>query len=193
MLNLTTPNYLSCFEPLRRVRKFDDIDRKLSYDFLWIGDLPFATGQCEGLDDLLVCIAGPVSAQTTEWVYHKTADGLHPDGNEQQMVWLMNRARANPTAEGLFLAASGDTVINYGISFFRVDTALMKAEFAAIAAKPPAAFDRRIYEGSSVHSLDLIARNALDHTNQAARVTAAGFSYASTARLNSTLLSFKRK
>ena len=32
----------------------------------------------------------------TEWTYHKTGDNLHPDGNEQQMVWLMNRARSDP-------------------------------------------------------------------------------------------------
>ena len=37
-----------------------------------------------------------------EWVFHKTADGSHPDGNEQAMVWLMNRARSNPRKEGLF-------------------------------------------------------------------------------------------
>ncbi len=31
-----------------------------------------------------------------EWTFHKSTDGAHPDGNEQQMVWLMNRARSNP-------------------------------------------------------------------------------------------------
>lgn len=128
------------------------------------------------------CFVGMVSilpAQTTEWVYHKTADGLHPDGNEQQMVWLMNRARANPAAEGLFLADSGDSDISAGIDYFSVNTTLLKTEFVAIAAKPPAAFDRRLYEASRVHSLDLIARDAQDHNNQLTRVTAAGFAYVS--------------
>ena len=56
---------------------------------------------------LLAASLTTLTAQTTEWVFHKTADGSHPDGNEQQMVWLMNRARANPAAEGAFLANSG--------------------------------------------------------------------------------------
>ena len=124
-------------------------------------------------------MASASPAQTTEWVYHKTADGLHPDGNEQQMVWLMNRARANPVAEGIFLAGSGDSDIGSGISYFAVNTTLLKTEFAQIAAKPPAAFDRRLYEGSRVHSFDLIARNAQDHNNQFTRITAAGFSFES--------------
>jgi len=124
-------------------------------------------------------MASALPAETTEWVYHKTADGLHPDGNEQQMVWLMNRARANPAAEGVFLAGSGDSDISAGIDYFSVNTTLLKTEFTAIAAKPPAAFDRRLYEGSRVHCLDLIARDAQDHNNQFTRVTAAGFSYVS--------------
>lgn len=111
----------------------------------------------------------------TEWVWHKTEDGAHPDGNEQAMVWLMNRARANPTREGQFLAASGDRRVASAIDYFRVDLAKMQAEFAAIPARQPAAFDRRIYEGSLVHSLDLIARDAQDHNSQFDRVRDAGF------------------
>ncbi len=116
-------------------------------------------------------------AQTTEWVYHKTADGLHPDGNEQQMLWLMNRARSNPTAEGEFLANTGDSEVNFAIGYFGVNTTLLKAEFSQIAAKPPAAFDRRLYEASRQHSLYLISLNTQNHTGQFDRVTAAGFDY----------------
>lgn len=28
-----------------------------------------------------------------EWIYHKTEDGLHPNGIEQQQLWFVNRAR----------------------------------------------------------------------------------------------------
>ncbi len=125
---------------------------------------------------LLLVLAPALSAQTTaEWVYHKTADGLHPDGNEQQLVWLMNRARANPAAEGLFLTNSGDTGINSGISFFQISPTQIRNEFAAIPAQPPASFDRRLYDASRTHSLDLIARDAQDHENQFTRITASGF------------------
>lgn len=129
---------------------------------------------------LLLGAAGASPAATTEWVYHKTADGRHPDGNEQQLVWLMNRARSNPAAEGIFLTTSGDEDIDFGLTVFRVNTNLLKVEFAAIAPKPPAAFDRRLYEASRVHSNDLIARNTQDHNNQISRITAAGFSFNTT-------------
>ena len=39
----------------------------------------------------------------------------------------------------------------------------------------PAAFDRRVYEGSQVHSLDLIARDAQDHNGQFQKVSDADF------------------
>jgi hypothetical protein len=121
----------------------------------------------------------PLTAQTTEWLMHKTADELHPDANEQELLWLMNRARANPTAEGNFLAATGDARVVDAINYFEVDLALMRREFAAIPAKPPAAFDRRLYAASLAHSLDLIARDAQDHEGQFERVEAAGFQFSS--------------
>jgi len=111
-------------------------------------------------------------SQTTEWIYHKTADGAHPDGNEQELVWLMNRARANPSAEGTFLRTTGDANVENGINFFKVDRNLLQTEFNAIAAKPPAAFDRRLYEASKQHSQYLIANDVQDHSGQIARVDA---------------------
>jgi len=57
----------------------------------------------------------------TEWTFHKTADGLHPDGNEQQMMWLMNRAKANPTAEGIWLANLDDPDVVSAINDLNVD------------------------------------------------------------------------
>lgn len=128
----------------------------------------------------LFSFTSSLEAQTTTvWELHKTADGLHPDGNEQEMLWLMNRARANPTAEGVFLANSGNADINLGISYFGVNVGLMQQEFAAIPAKPPAAFDRRLYEASKNHSLALIARDSQDHDGQFALVDASGFEYTS--------------
>ena len=114
---------------------------------------------------------------TVEWIYHKTEDGTHPDGNEQQFVWLMNRARCDPTAEGQWLATVDDTNIAMARNYFNVDLAVLQSEFAAILAKPPAAFDVRLYYAAMVHSEDLIARDAQDHNNQFDRVTEAGFKF----------------
>lgn len=111
-----------------------------------------------------------------EWTFHKTADGAHPDGNEQEMMWLMNRARANPTEEGMWLASgAGSAEVNSAINFFNVDTEVLQNEFEAIEAKPPAAFDVRLYNAAKAHSEDLIARDAQDHNGQNDKVTQYGF------------------
>ncbi len=111
----------------------------------------------------------------TEWTFHKTLDGLHPDGQEQQAVWLMNRARANPNQEGLWLASSNDYSVAGGRNYFGVDLDILRAEFAAIVIKPPVAFDNRLYAAAFAHSTDLIERDAQDHDQQYARVQDAGF------------------
>lgn len=115
-----------------------------------------------------------ISAQA-EWVYHKTADGAHPSGIEQQFVWLMNRARTLPKGEGRWLATVSEA--QSAIRYFNVDTDMLVAEFDAIARSIPAAFDRRLYAAAKAHSDDLVARDAQDHTNQFQRVTDAGFHY----------------
>jgi len=116
------------------------------------------------------------SAPTIEWTNHKSADGLNPDFGEQRMMWLMNRARTDPTAEGIWLAASSDPDVANGRTFFNVDLNELRAAFAALPAKPPAAFDIRLHDASELHSLDLIARDAQDHDGQFDKVGASGFS-----------------
>jgi len=64
-------------------------------------------------------------------------------------------------------------------NFFDVDLQVLMDEFDAIAAKPPAAFDVRLYNAAKAHSEDLITRNEQDHDGQFDRVTAAGFVYQS--------------
>jgi len=117
----------------------------------------------------------------TEWTYHKTSDNLHPDGNEQQLVYLMNRARANPAQEGVWLATMTDPDVAAARSFFNVDTTVLQNEFAAIPAKPPAAFDVRLYYAAKAHSDYLISTDTQSHTGQFDRIDAAGFEYTSAA------------
>jgi hypothetical protein len=91
-------------------------------------------------------------------------------------MWLMNRARANPTAEGIWLAESTDPDVANGRNFFNVGIDALKAAFAALDVKPPAAFDIRLHDASELHSLDLIARDAQDHDGQFDKINASGFS-----------------
>jgi hypothetical protein len=114
-----------------------------------------------------------------EWTYHKTGDNAHPDGNEQQLMWLMNSARANPTQEGIWLATMTDPDVDSARVFWGVDLVLLQSEFSSYAPMPPAAFDVRLYNAARTHCLDLIARDAQDHNNQFDRVDAEGFVYLS--------------
>jgi len=117
------------------------------------------------------------TAMMVEWTYHKTMDNEHPDATEQQLLWLTNRARANPSQEGQWLAAVDDPYINMARSYFGVDIALIQDEFTSYAVKPPAAFDVRLYNAAKAHSEDLIQRDAQDHNQQFDHIDAAGFVY----------------
>lgn len=102
------------------------------------------------------------SCGSIEWVCHKTADGQHPDGVEQAFVWLMNRARQNPAAEGAFLAGLDDPFVVGAEDFYGVDLGVLQNEFDALAAKVPAAFDRRLYVAATQHAALMIDSNSLD-------------------------------
>ncbi len=114
-------------------------------------------------------------AALTEWAYHKTADNLHPDGNEQQLMWLMNRARTHPGREGRWLAAMTDPDVAAARSFFGVDLSVLTSEFEVIGTKPPAAFDVRLYQAAKNHSNYLIAADTQSHDGQLDRVNSTGF------------------
>lgn len=118
-------------------------------------------------------------AGQVEWTLHASADGLHPNAEEQCSLWLMNRARQDPAAEGVFLATLDDPRVQSALGYFHVDLAVLQAEFAALDPKPPAAFDARLWEAAWQHSLYLIASDAQNHTGQFTRVADAGFHYAS--------------
>ena len=122
-------------------------------------------------------VNGSITPPTIEWAHHKTSDSLHPDGPEQQMVWLMNRARTDPTQEGIWLATTNEPDVAGGRNYFNVDLDILQSEFASYDAKPPAAFDVRLYNAAKAHSDDLISRDAQDHNGQFDRVTNAGFNY----------------
>ncbi len=81
-------------------------------------------------------------APTTEWINHKSTDGSDPSGAEQKMLWLMNRARSDPTAEGIWLAESTDPDVAEGRNFFNVDLDMLKSDFHR--AHPPDSTHPRI-------------------------------------------------
>lgn len=117
--------------------------------------------------------------QPKEWTYHKSSQGRHPNNEEQRIVWLMNRARQDPSAEGAFLANTHSSKVESAIDYFHVDLDKMQAEFIEYAPHPPAAFDIRLYNAALAHSKDLVVRDSQDHNHQFDRVDAAGFDFLS--------------
>jgi len=142
---------------------------------------------------LLVCVvliatSGAAHA-LSEWTLHRTDDGKHPDAREQAMLWLMNRARQDPSAEGRWLANSPLLPIAHGRTAYQINRPMLIREFDAIEPAPPAAFDARLYDAAVKHARDQIARDVQDHEGQLQKVTQSGvdwnscrgnvFSYAS--------------
>ena len=135
----------------------------------------FVFGVCLAAVSILPIQSARAQAPTTEWVYHKSADGAHPSGMEQEMLWLLNRARHDPRKEGIFLSLISQSNVVDFYRFFGVDFDKLRSEFESIGSRPPVAFDRRIWEGVNAHSLDLIARDAQDFLGQSQRIADAGF------------------
>jgi hypothetical protein len=119
------------------------------------------------------------TAAAVEWTFHKTSDNLHPDGNEQQMLWLANRARANPAQEGVWLATEDDPDIAAARTLWGVNLTVLQSDFAAIPAKPPAAFDVRLYNAAKAHSDYIISIDTQTHDGQRQLVDASKFKWQS--------------
>ena len=104
----------------------------------------------------------------------------NPSGDEQQMLELINRARANPPAEGIRLATVADPDILNNYAYFKVDTARLVSDFAGYAPTPPLAMNALLMASARRHSLDLAAagvqqHNGTDGSTFDGRVTAAGY------------------
>ncbi|MFP4475580.1 MAG: hypothetical protein ACLFOY_08450 [Desulfatibacillaceae bacterium] len=115
--------------------------------------------------------------QQTEWTFHKTADNMHPDGVEQQFMYFMNRARQVPPLEGVWLANITEPHVVNAVEYFGVDKSALQDQFAAIAPKPPAAFDNRLYAAAEAHSLTLIVQDAQNHDGQLEKIDDSGFEW----------------
>jgi hypothetical protein len=93
----------------------------------------------------------------------------NPTAAEQVVLEMINRARANPVAEGTRLGI----YIHEGLS---------PADSALVAVKPPLAMNATLLQISRAHSQDMWIRNFFSHTNPDGldpfqRMTAAGYSF----------------
>ncbi len=88
-----------------------------------------------------------------------------PTDEEQQYLEYLNRARANPPAEGAILASTTDTNVLAAYSYFGVNLSLMESQFDAIAAAPPLAMNVELMTAARLHSGDMFTNEYQGHTN----------------------------
>jgi hypothetical protein len=86
-----------------------------------------------------------------------------PTGEEQLYLELINRARANPAAEGIRFAALTDPAVLQAYSIFGVNLNMMKSEMAALAPTGPVAMNAQLLASARAHSSWMLANNRQDH------------------------------
>lgn len=114
--------------------------------------------QDDGVDEPASTAAGP-------WLGMGTIEYSHgdPTVDEQRFLELMNRARANPAAEGARIAADyGSGLIRSTVNFFLArgpdrTRAENRAEFESYPAQPPFAFNAALIRAARAHT-DLMRR-----------------------------------
>lgn len=104
-----------------------------------------------------------------------------PTDEEQLYLELINRARANPAAEGARLAALTDPDILSAYDYFGVNLTQMQSEMSALTPAPPLAMNAKLLQSSRAHSQDMFTNRFQGHTGSngstiQSRFTAAGYS-----------------
>lgn len=87
-----------------------------------------------------------------------------PTVEEQYTLELINRARANPTAEGNRLVDNPDADVQGAISFFKISKSLVKTQFSSYPARPPLAFHPRLIDCARGHSTDMRTNDFQGHS-----------------------------
>ncbi|HRJ11285.1 MAG TPA: hypothetical protein PLP58_22075, partial [Prosthecobacter sp.] len=107
-----------------------------------------------------------------------------PTDEEQFYLELINRARANPAAEGARLAAATDPDVLSAIATFNVNLTVMQNEFNALPVRPPMAFNLKLMLAARGHSQDMFNNVFQGHDGSngstlSQRVTAQGYAFSS--------------
>src|SRR5690606_20423516 len=105
-----------------------------------------------------------------------------PTDDEQLYVELINRARADPAAEGRRLVATMDPDIIAAYEFFGVDLNRVVEQFDAISAAPPLSIHPQLTAAARRHSMDMFenqfqGHDGSDGSDAEQRVTEAGYDW----------------
>ncbi|MBD3374499.1 hypothetical protein GF406_05620 [candidate division KSB1 bacterium] len=88
-----------------------------------------------------------------------------PSNEEQLMLEFINRARANPKAEGTFLKNTTIANITAAYTYFNVDLEKMEKEFDLMEPAPPLSFDAKLISSARAHSNDMCNNAFQSHTS----------------------------
>lgn len=88
----------------------------------------------------------------------------NPTDAEQYNLELINRARSNPTAEGVRLATTTDPDVLASYTYFVVNLAMMQSEMAALVPTGPLAMNAKLLQSARTHSQDQFANSFQGHT-----------------------------
>ncbi|MEY2494546.1 MAG: hypothetical protein QOJ45_1038 [Verrucomicrobiota bacterium] len=86
-----------------------------------------------------------------------------PTNDEQYYLELINRARANPPAEGVRLATTSDQNVLGAYSSFGVNLVLMQTQFAAILPAAPLSMNATLLAAARAHSQNMLQNNYQGH------------------------------
>lgn len=109
-----------------------------------------------------------------------------PTDEEQWYVELINRARADPAAEGLRLVNTDDPRVVSAMNFFAVNRQAVVDAFAAMSPAPPVVVHPQLTEAARRHTADMLAQafqghDGSDGSSSSQRVTEAGYIWNRTA------------
>lgn len=117
----------------------------------------------------------------------RTLLSFNPTADEQYMLELVNRFRANPQAElGLMTsslgtqARSSDADVDSALRFFRTNGVVLQQQWSSLTAAPPLAWNAALTSAAEFHSQAMIAANMQEHQlpggpNLSQRATNAGY------------------
>ena len=94
---------------------------------------------------------------------------LDPTPLEQEMLQLTNRFRTDPANEyGRLIKAdspiqSPDAEVTSNLSFFKVDSSLLRSELSRVAPAPPLAWNEVIHDLATSQNGTMIAKNSQEH------------------------------
>ncbi len=103
-----------------------------------------------------------------------------PTAEEQLILEYVNRARENPTQEGIRLATTTDTRVQSAYQYFNINTNNLKAQFATYPQRPPVAFNAKLIAAARAHCTDMQkndfqGHDGTDGSNPGTRMQKAGY------------------